>query len=49
MPKRKNSGFILDDSSCDPYGVVEMRKKLKNGKQEKPKDTGKKSKVRKKK
>lgn len=49
MPKRKNSGFILDDSSCDPYGVVEMRKKLKNGKQEKPKDTGKKGKTGKKK
>ncbi|MDE7323142.1 MAG: hypothetical protein K2N73_10550 [Lachnospiraceae bacterium] len=49
MPKTKNGGFILDDSSCDPYGVVEMREKTKSGKQEKSKGEGKKSKAGKKK
>ena len=42
MPKTKDGGFILDDSSCDPYGLVEMRKKIDAMKKRKSKNTSKK-------
>ncbi len=29
MTKAKNGGFILDDSSCDPYGRAKMREKCR--------------------
>lgn len=35
MPKTKNGGFILDDSSCDPYGVAKMREKMNGAKKRK--------------
>lgn len=43
MPKTKNGGFVLDDSSCDPYGVAKMREKMQGGKKSKATNTPKKS------
>lgn len=43
MPNRKNGGFILDDSSCDPYGTTEMRQKMQGGKKSKTANAPKKS------
>ncbi len=36
MPLLKDGSFLLDDSSCDPYGVVEMREKMKVEKKNNP-------------
>lgn len=49
MPKTKNSGFILDDSSCDPYGIAEMRNKMRGADKNKTSNSAKKSKAGKKK
>ncbi len=50
MPKTKKGGFILDDSSCDPYGTTEMRQKMQGGgKKSKATNTPKKSETGKKK
>lgn len=35
MPKTKSGGFILDDSSCDPYGVEKNREKMNEAKKSK--------------
>ena len=42
MPKTKNGGFILDDSSCDPYGVAKMREKMNGAKKSKTNNAAKK-------
>ncbi len=49
MPKTKNGSFILDDSSCDPYGVAKMREKMNGAKKNKTGNATKKSGVGKKK
>lgn len=52
MPLLKDGSFLLDDSSCDPYGTINTREKTKNTKGNKlgkPKNTAKKSGVGKKK
>lgn len=43
MLRRKDGGFILDDSSCDPYGVVKLREKMQGEKKNKTGNTSKKS------
>lgn len=43
MPKTKNDGFILDDSSCDPYGVVKIRENAHGAKKSKAANAPKKS------
>jgi len=35
-------GFILDDSSCDPYGVAKMREKMNGAKKSKTNNAAKK-------
>lgn len=49
MPKTKNGGFILDDSSCDPYGLEKMREKMKGEKKGKASNAEKKGGIGKKK
>lgn len=39
MSKTKNGGFMLDDSSCDPYRVLKMREKMQGAKKGKTGNT----------
>lgn len=44
MPKTKDGGFLLDDSSCAPYGdgVIRGKKQIKYQNDSKKKKSGKK-------
>lgn len=39
MPFLKDGSFLLDDSTCNPYGTADIKKKVKSEKKEAQKST----------